>query len=269
VLHATRTPAPPLDQYIASLWYCAGGTATHAKERVLPSGSIGLIVSVHEDSLRKYDRNDPQRVIHLPAAIVCGARTDYSVIDAVFPEVIGAQFRIGGAFPFFRLPLTEVSGSEVGICDVWGDREATRLRERLQEAATPEAKLAALECALLERLGAADRHPAVTFALREFGGRHARGVGEVTEEIGLSPRRFIEVFHRQVGLTPKVFCRLRRFQRVLRRVYAASSVDWVDVAIACGYFDQAHFIHDFRAFSGITPGAYFAQRTQFQNHVAL
>jgi AraC-like DNA-binding protein len=74
-------------------------------------------------------------------------------------------------------------------------------------------------------------------------------------------------------VTPKLFCRVQRFQQVLRRISgrAAGSreIDWVQIALGCGYFDQAHFNHDFRAFSGINPSTYVANETQFQNHVVL
>ena len=91
----------------------------------------------------------------------------------------------------------------------------------------------------------------------------------MTREIGLSPRRFIEVFKDEVGLRPKVFCRVRRFQRVLASIHRQESVEWADVAVACGYYDQAHFIHDFRAFSGINPTAYLERRGRHRNHVAM
>jgi AraC-like DNA-binding protein len=83
----------------------------------------------------------------------------------------------------------------------------------------------------------------------------------VLRETGLSERRFIEVFHEQVGLTPKAFCRVRRFQRVLKSVHGAREVDWAQVALDCGYYDQPHFIHDFRGFSGLTPAQYVARAT--------
>jgi AraC-like DNA-binding protein len=94
-------------------------------------------------------------------------------------------------------------------------------------------------------------------------------VSAVTDYIGISTRRFIQLFHQQVGLTPKAFCRVRRFQRVLRSVHGRREVDWAQVALDCGYYDQPHFIHDFQAFSGFTPSAYLALATTHLNHVPL
>lgn len=113
-------------------------------------------------------------------------------------------------------------------------------------------------------------HPAVAFALREFHAvPHAQTVAEVTDRIGLSPRRFISVFTGAVGLSPKTYCRVQRFQAALCAISRGERVVWTDVAASCGYYDQAHFIHDFRAFSGLTPSAYLARRGEHPNHVPL
>jgi Helix-turn-helix domain len=72
----------------------------------------------------------------------------------------------------------------------------------------------------------------------------------------------------EVGVSPKVFCRLRRFPCALRQVDGRSSVNWTDLALVCGYYDQAHFTHEFREFAGLTPTEYAQQRVTV-NHVAL
>ena len=84
-----------------------------------------------------------------------------------------------------------------------------------------------------------------------------------------SQRRFIQLFSNEVGLTPKLFCRVNRFQRVVRSLASIEEVDWAEVALDCGYYDQAHFIHDFQDFAGITPSAYLEHCTEHLNHVPL
>ncbi|MDQ2842258.1 MAG: AraC family transcriptional regulator [Acidobacteriota bacterium] len=131
--------------------------------------------------------------------------------------------------------------------------------------------LADLERCLLEQLvRPLALHPAIAYALEHFQQPAcADRVAVVTDRIGLSSRRFIELFRRQVGLTPKVFCRVRRFQHVLQAVHLREDVDWSQVALECGYYDQAHFIHDFQSFSGLTPSGYLAAATPHLNHVPL
>jgi AraC-like DNA-binding protein len=253
------------------LWLYHGWSATHQRERALPDGSAGLIVNMAEDETRLYDAGDTETVHRYGGAVVCGPHSKFFVIDGEEQtSVVGVQFKPGGAYAFLGPPADELADRHVSLEDLWG-RAASDFRERVLEAPTPDAKLDVLEIELLARL--AERrapHPAVGYALGQFRrAPHASRIARVTGEIGLSPRRFIEIFRRQVGLTPKLFCRVRRFQRVLRRIYRRQGLEWADVALDCGYFDQAHFIHDFRAFSGVNPTAYLAAGGRHPNHVPI
>ena len=78
-------------------------------------------------------------------------------------------------------------------------------------------------------------------------------ISGVTDQIGLSPQRFIQMFRDETGFTPKVFCRIRRFQQALDRMQGRKNVEWARVALDCGYFDQAHLINDFRSITGYSP----------------
>ena len=263
-------PGPPLAEFVELLWLYEGYQQPHAKERLLPDGSMELVVNLNEDLTRVYDPQHTDRYEVVRGPVVVGAHSEFFVIDTAEQHTVaGVHFKPGGAFPFLGLPASELHNRLVPLDCLWG-RLADELRVKLLEAATPEAKLEVLEQTLLARAQRFDRHPAVAFALREFHGvPHTRTIAGVTEQIGLSAKRFIEVFSGEVGLTPKVFCRVRRFQRVLRRIGAGRPVDWAGVAVDCGYFDQAHFIRDFRAFSGINPSTYIAQRTEHLNHVPM
>jgi len=266
----SHTPAAPLCRYVGSLWLCADGYRPHGKERVLPSGEMQLIVNLQEDRLRVYDREDIGRCETFGGALVTGARSEYGVIDtAEQAYIMGVQFRPGGAFPFFRLPAGELWNTQAPLDALWAG--AAGLRDQLLEAKTHPRRFEILENRLLREL-ARGREPnrAVGFALRQFVAQpHAASIAAVTVKAGLSPKRFIEAFRDEVGLTPKVFCRIRRFQHVLGQIERRGKVDWAGVALDAGYFDQAHFIHDFRAFSGISPSEYVASQSPYRNHVPL
>ena len=152
-------------------------------------------------------------------------------------------------------------------------RNALVLREQLLEAESPSAKFAVLERFLFSQLirSQARRHPAVSYAVDAFQTKAgAVSVSSVVERTGLSARRFIELFRREVGMTPKLFCRVARFRAVVSVVQSATTaVDWAATAALCGYFDQAHFIHDFREFAGVSPSDYRAYRTASPNHVRI
>ncbi len=118
-------------------------------------------------------------------------------------------------------------------------------------------RLAVLEGYLTRKLAnSTPLHPAVEHAVQELRRSSTRRIAEVRSEIGLSHTRFIQVFRENVGLTPKLFCRVQRFRTVIQEIEKGLAVNWADLAVDCGYSDQAHLIHDFRAFSGITPLMY-------------
>ena len=174
---------------------------------------------------------------------------------------LGVAFRPGGAAPFLETPAGEIQDAIVPLGNLWG-QAGVELGERLATDATPAARFQRLERALLGRLERARRcHPAVAAALGAFGdGVGAPDVGAVAERVGLSRRRLIQVFRSEVGLPPKLYCRVRRFGAVLQATSGARAVAWAAVAQACGYYDQAHLIRDFREFAGASPTDYLAAR---------
>ena len=265
-------PGPPLDRFVEVIWVLENDAAPHPRERLLPDGSVELVFSLQEEAFPVYSREDLDRCEIFRGNVVCGPHSQPFAIDtSTTVKVAGAHFKAGGAYPFLKLPAGELHNTHVGLDVLWGAAAAERVRQQLLEAATPAAKARVIERALLDAVrGVPERHPAVAFALNEFRGvPEGQKIADVTEQIGLSSRRFIEVFRNEVGLAPKLFCRVRRFQKVVRMISAGRPVDWAEVALTCGYFDQAHFIHDFRAFSGINPSSYLADYIEHLNHVPI
>ena len=249
---AHRAGRGRLAPYVEALWLSEGYAPSHARERVLPTGRMDLVI-------RLDDAHD--------AASFSGARSASFVLDTSRPlNVVGVRFKAGGGAGFIGLPAGELHNLSVSLENLWRS-DASRLREVLLESRGPEEKLHALEQFLLSRLRGT-RHCAVDYALTQFQQTAgASSVRQIVEHTGFSSRRFIATFRDQVGLTPKVFARLCRFRRVVGRLQGRSEVDWADTAVECGYFDQAHLIRDFREFSGMSPAVYLRHRTGSVNHV--
>lgn len=99
----------------------------------------------------------------------------------------------------------------------------------------------------LSQIGARplQHHAAVEYALGAFAGRPAvPSSASIAAEVNMSQRRFIQLFRAQIGLPPKLFCRIRRFQAVIHATQELDVVDWSDIAEASGYYDQSHFNHE-------------------------
>jgi AraC-like DNA-binding protein len=269
--YCQHIPAPPLSGFVDWFWFYEGLDLPHRRERVLPDGSTELIVNLDDSRRKLFDREHPHRFQTFHRAWLSGARSDYILID-VLPQasMIGVHFKPGGLAPFLEMPAVELTGQVVELDSLFG-AAALELRGKLIEAAGAKAKFQVLEQFLLARAGRTlSRTPLVAYALNEFRRDDSVvRVREVAHSLGVSHKHFIELFRREIGLAPKRFCRVRRFQRTLAEVKAHRVVDWAEVASAAGYYDQAHFVNDFRSFSGITPTEYLARRYGEVNFVPV
>lgn len=260
-----RVPAAPLNQYIGWLWCYTDYHPDHERQHVLPDGTFELIINLEDRPRKLFDQKDPKRYSSFRRGWISGAHKEYLIIDALRDSsMIGAHFKPGGAAPLLGLPAGELSDRVVELDALWGDG-AWEWRDRLLAARTPQNKLALLEHLLLSRLHRLklqwEEKNKVNWALARFLREpQLKSIGAVTRDLGMSHKHFIEQFRREVGLTPKLFCRVRRFQQVLSQIHSGRGVVWADIAYSCGYFDQAHFVNDFIAFAGVNPSAYLRQR---------
>ena len=259
-------PGRPLADFVENFWLCDGYASPHLRERIFPSVTFGLVFNLGDGDLRIYRARHPDRCTRLPGAIVSGPYGGYFVTDRA-PEasVMAVHFKPGGAFPFLGLAANELLDTHVSLQDIWG-RGALEIRERISAERTAARRFQILQDALLSRLARRpEHHPAVLSALDYFRRDPSRAVGKLARDVGLSNRRFIDVFSFEVGLKPKLFVRIQRFQRVLQRVHHLPLVDWAQLALEQGYFDQSHLIRDFVAFSGISPADYLRRLHVLRN----
>ena len=149
----------------------------------------------------------------------------------------------------FRDRLRELSTLRSAACNVLSNFCAARFASQLERRHSPSANsiCSALFC---------EHNPSIA------------SVRETARQIGWSERRFSQVFREEVGLAPKVWCRIQRFQRAVRQLHAGADIRWAELALDCGYYDQSHFANEFRAFSGVDATTYSARRTLWANHIA-
>jgi AraC-like DNA-binding protein len=277
IYQTTYRPRSPLSQFIEFFWFREGDHLPQSQSRLLPIGSMELVINLHEDRIPLFDRHSRAECGNTNGTMICGIHSEGYIISIGSKiSVMGVHFKPGGSTSFLALPARELYNQRVGLNELWQGR-AAELRDRLVEAPTIESRFLILEQFLLMVMQSPDhttvlqehRHPVVDFALREFRRSPTPTVNAVTDQIGCSNRHFNQLFRDQVGLTPKLFCRVRRLRQVLYLIADKEQVDWTDIAFTCGYFDQAHFIHDFRSLTDCTPTEYLAQRGFHPCHVVL
>ena len=274
MIYLEHKTAPPLDRLIHALWYARVPQPAHHRERILPTGRVQVIINLARDFFIDCPEGKPAR--QSAHSLVVGARSIYEIVDTSdMADMIGIVFEPGGFPPFVAEAADLFSNRAVNLEDVWG-AYIRSLRDRLRELTTPQERMRCLEMSLIELYAArkiglpAAPIPVIDFALRSFRvSPQAASVREVARAIGWSERRFSQVFREQVGLSPKVWCRVQRFQSVVRQLHDGVDIPWPELALDCGYYDQSHFANEFRAFSGIDATTYTRLcGTPWANHIA-
>lgn len=267
-----REPRPALRPFVKTLWAADASRpparAATERERVLPTGDMHIALRLSEHPLRLFADLADATGHAVGHAVLGGARATYYLRDiSTAARSVGAVLRPGAAAILFGDSAGAFAGRHTLLDDLWG-RAAVRAREQLLEAGSPQRQLDVLEAILAARLpDVRGLHPAVAQALERF--LTTADVGEAVKQSGYSHRRFIALFRQAVGLTPKRYCRLLRFQRAIDRVQAVPAVPWAGLALDAGYSDQAHFNREFREFAGVTPEEYRVLAPQRALHVPV
>ncbi|MBJ6765533.1 helix-turn-helix transcriptional regulator [Myxococcaceae bacterium JPH2] len=215
----------------------------------LPNGEVDLIVRLTESGADVYALGTRLQALSKP-------------LSEVPPGTIGLHFKPGGAYPFFGVPISELTNRVVPIEALWSRAEGQRLRERLTEAPSVAARMGVLRETLIDRLRRDDVYePASAHLVRRAvrllsNARELPRVDALARAVGVSERQLRRAFDDVVGMGPKAYARIVRFQRAVHASRLQSSPDWGTIATAVGYYDQAHLIADFRALTGTTPGSF-------------
>ncbi len=257
MVYLTYAPGPPINEFVDYFWLFEGGQIAR-KERIVPSGTIELVMNLRDDEVRIHDPEQPEQYSRFSGAVISGTYSKIFVVDAMqHKSMLGVHFKPGGAFPFLGASASELTDAHADLSDLWG-RTAIEFRERLCAVNTDRKRFEIVEEILTSRLRRSRTgHLAVPIALRLLGPSGTGAlVRDVAREVGMCQRRFRQVFAAQVGLTPKLFSRILRFQRALALADQMRRFDWAQLALTCGYFDQSHFINDFQEFSGLSPTEY-------------
>jgi AraC-like DNA-binding protein len=267
----SRPPGPRLRGLVEVLWASqdSGPPAGSGRELVLPTGSLHLVLRLHDEPLRVFRDADDATGFSVSTAVIGGARAAPYLRDVSRPVAsVGALLRPGAAALLIGAPAAAFSGCHTPLEDVWGHGAVERLRARLAEAGEASRRLDLFEDALRARLSGLRRiDPRILHALLAFDAGWP--VAAVARDLDLSHRHFTQVFRSAVGLPPKAWGRLRRFGRALDRLAAEPDIAWAGLAAAEGYADQPHFTREFRAFAGLSPGDYRRRAPRNSRHVPL
>ena len=248
-------PAFPLSQHVDLFWRTTNSGLPSSRRRIYPDGAMALVIHLKNPAMSFFIDDHAH---HIRVPLLAGPYSRSFQIDpSQSTAVIGVRFRPGAAGMFFPIPAHELHNVDIPLSDL-DTADADRLLNDVCSAPSEHAQFVAVERYLTKKLGnATPIHPAITYAVEQLSREGGiRSIRRIQTDTGLSHTRLIQLFREHVGLTPKLFCRVRRFHGLLERIEKGLPVNWADLAADCGYFDQAHLIRDFRAFAGVTPLEY-------------
>jgi AraC-like DNA-binding protein len=248
--YSAATPTGPLAAFVESFWAVESHGA-YTRETIFPRAATEVF----------FNLGPPARLLRgrgtetYAGSWISGLHLrPFEIENDARASLIAIRLRPEGVRPFLGLPASEVAGEVAPLRDLLGSwieevgarlRETTGMRRRLSRLADFTAR----------RFARTDPvSPTVRGALSALTARPAARVHELVRESGWSHRHFIARFRGEIGLAPKSFARIVRFERAVRRVDAVRLHGWAALALECGYADQSHMVNDFRELAGATPG---------------
>ena len=260
--YVSRVPRPPLDGLIDDLYYLQG-VSPYPRLALPPMPSAVLILNLGAP-LRIRAGTDIETAEYADG---CVLTTPTRALEFGYPlrtRSVGVHFKPWGLAPFLPMPAAELRDRPVTVEQAWGRRPVAALRDRLATAAGSRQMLTLLEDELMRRLSETAglglvRHTSSVIA----AATGAVAIGDLSVAAGVSSTHLAQRFKELVGVTPKRLARTYRFAATVLAIDPTGPVDWVDLAGRAGYFDQAHFGHEFRTFTGLTPTRYVEVRRRF------
>lgn len=256
-------PHALLEPHLSLIWAFESpdGIPDHDAKLIAPNGCMKLLVPYRKRVVSHIlgNRNDHAEM----SCIVAGQMRQPVRIDAEpGGGTIGFEFKPASARLFFQIGLHELTDGVHGGLEVWG-QAGTRLVERLGQIDSLEAKVAYLQHFLCQRLQDRYEDPIASYAVRRI--IRSSGflpISELSDDTGYSRQHLTRTFTASVGLSPKQFARIVRFQQVYDRINAGADAS-IPLDIYDHYYDQSHFVKEFQAFTGVTPGEYMKLRNEF------
>ena len=248
------TPDSRLRPYVKCYYTYEAGTGMDFTDTVFPSGCMEIIFNLGAGSWQTADTTHP------PIELWGQLLQPLPISSFGVNVMVGVRFNPHGAADLLKEPLDRFNDRVTDLSAVAGP-EVTALHNRLLEAKTWPQRLALLETFLLGRFGAqtSRQNPIVNDLLGELRQPDtADNIGNLAARYGISSRYLLKLFVQHTGLTPKLYSKISRFQHSLRLV-TKRHASLTSIAYDCGYFDQSHFIREFKTFTGLTPSGYLQQ----------
>lgn len=260
MIYRTYRPHLGLAKFIKCYWSLESiDTALPAsKERIFPDGCLELVFHFGD----RFKKVKPDQTSGLqPRSFVHGQIKEFIELEATGKTgIFSVRFQPDGLRPFTRNSLQEITGENISLHDFWG-KEGEILEDKILNASTHKQRILFLEHFLFQKLvRTTDNFSAINHCVHSIMRTNGSiGIDQLSVDLNLSRRHLERHFISCIGLTPKFLSRITRFQNTLRQLEQKQFNSLTAVAYESGFYDQAHFIRDFKKFTGLNPKQYFSR----------
>ncbi len=254
MIFETHTLSPGLAEYVESVFHFKHFSPDHSIERVVPTGHVFIIFELDGMARNTFNNETLEPHKTFTKVWVSGMHRNYISISAhQDSEMFVIQFKAFGAYPFMHFPITSLTGQVLPGKQLMNG-ELINLRELIAEPESSLEKFKIAEYWLEQRFKQSYTPPR---ELLDFiTGLQHQPAAKYQEAINAYPntqKHLIDQFKKYIGLTPKYYHRILRFNDILQRIQQQQNISWPEVAYQCGFSDQSHFIKEFKHFSGFNP----------------
>jgi AraC-like DNA-binding protein len=262
-------PRHNLSDFIENIVYYEGYSAKHLVDKLLPDGSINLLMDMSNRPAKLYQDLKLEKSTSFQGSFISGQHKGYILIEANHSSMMVTRFKLGGAFAFFDFPISKLNDAVVQLEPIWGN-EIEHVRLKIISEKDVQKKFVIAEEYFSSKLKP-NYKPDQKFneVLQMLYDAPQAATAELTKIAGVSQKHLITLFDKRVGLKPKYLARIFRFQKAIQKLEAIQQIDWIDVAHDCGYYDQSHFIRDFLEFSGVNPSDYPYLKGEYMNYIPI
>ncbi|WP_027391864.1 helix-turn-helix domain-containing protein [Aquimarina latercula] len=250
----------PISEYIESIFHFKDFMPDHSIERVIPTGHVFIIFELDNIPRKTFDNTTLKPNKTYTKAWVSGIHKNYISISAhPKSEMFVIQFKPFGTYPFFHFPAENLSDKVLSYEEIFKE-ELTQLRENLKKQESSKDKFNVAEQWLINRFNDS-KIPSkeLLYVIKKLETAPVTNFNEAINGYPYTQKHLIDQFKKYIGVTPKYYQRILRFNEILKQIRQKESITWSQIAYQCGYSDQSHFIKEFNHFSGFNPQEFIKQ----------
>jgi len=252
--YQTFEPHPDLKSLISCYWTLeVPSTEDAQRQRIIPDGTIEMVFILGDD-IKRYTSND--NFIIQPRSMVLGQTIDPFYIEPTgYVNTFAIRFYPYGFANFVTVPIRTLANKETPINTLFEEKLAKKLEQDIIHATDTKQRIEIIESFFLNKLSDQVRVDCIVRSTVEtlLATKGCTSISDILKD-DLSKRRQLErMFVKQIGASPKQLGKLIRLQSALKMLLNEEGESLTNIAYQHDYYDQAHFIKDFKAFTGVTP----------------